>query len=110
MVETKDVVVAVFGAATASAALELVFVGIVASTLWSAEGLSNEWRRRFKIAGALSWAAFLVGLVCAGLCTWWLSLHQPDRVYTALVVAFLVQLFLLVVTGTVVLYQAIFFR
>ena len=107
MVETKDVVIAIFGATTASSALVLVFIGIVAQVLWASK-LSIAWKQKFKNAATVSSLAFLIGLVCAGLSIWWLTLHQPGKVYLALVVAFVAQLALIGVAGWQVLYQAIF--
>ena len=108
MVETKDVVIAVFGATTASSSLVLVFVGIVAATLWSPDRMANEFRRRFRTAGGFSSASFLSGLVCAGLSTWWLTLGQSHDVYLALLAAFLLQLVLLGVAAALVVFQTIF--
>jgi glucan phosphoethanolaminetransferase (alkaline phosphatase superfamily) len=108
MIETKDVVIAIFGATTAASALVLVFFGIVATSLWSDSDLSNYWRQQFKLAGGVSSAAFFLSLVCAGLCTWWLTLHQPCRVYLALVAAFLLELVLIGLAGALVLFRTIF--
>jgi hypothetical protein len=107
MVETKDVVIATLGATTASSALVLVFIGVVAQILWSTKP-SNQRRGQLKFAGAVSSVAFIIGLVCAGLSTWWLALHQPGDVYAALVAAFVLQLVLLGWAGVLVCYQTIF--
>jgi hypothetical protein len=107
MVETKDVVIATLGATTASSALVLVFISVVAQILWSTKP-SNQRRKQFKIAGGVSALAFFIGLLCAGLSTWWLTLHQPGDVYAALVAAFLLQLVLLGFAGVLVFYQTIF--
>src|SRR5262245_33048536 len=106
MVETKDVVIAIFGATAASSALVLVFIGIIAQTLWTGN-LSIERKRKFKTAAYVSSLAFLFGLVCAVLSTWWFTLHQPDKIYIALVAAFLAQLALIGIAGGQVVYQAI---
>lgn len=107
MVETKDVVIAVFGATTASSSLVLVFVGIVVTTLWSPDKMINDLRRRFRTAGGFSSASFLSGLICAGLSTWWLTLGQPGDVYLALLAAFLLQLVLLGVAAVLVVFRTI---
>ena len=108
MVETKDVVIAIFAATTASSALVLVFMGVIAQILWSTDGPSNTVRGQLRIAGGVSAIAFLAGLVCAGLSTWWLALHQPGNVYTAVVAAFILQLVLLGLAGALVVVQTIF--
>jgi hypothetical protein len=109
MVTAEDVVLAIFGATSALSALVLVFLGLVAGALASfAPTVSARVKRPLKISGALTFASFLVGIACAGLSVWWLTLHQPHRVYTAVVVAFLVQLGLLVLAAGQVAIQTIF--
>jgi hypothetical protein len=107
MVETKDVVIAIFGATSASSGLVLVFIGIIAQTLWTGN-LGIPRKQKFKNAAFVSSLAFLIGLVCAGLSTWWLVLHQPDKIYIALIAAFLSQLVLIGIAGGQIVCQAIF--
>src|SRR6266536_5788089 len=109
MVETKDVVLGIFGATSALSALVLVFLGLVAGAIGSFRtGVSAEVKRPYKIAGAVSFASFLLGISCAGLSTWWLTLHQPHRVYMAVVITFVLQLALLVLAAGQVVIQMIF--
>lgn len=107
MVETKDAVIAIFGATSASSGLVLVFVGIIAQTLWTG-GLSIPRKQKFKNTAIVSSSAFMIGLVCAGLSTWWLTLHQPGKVYLAVIAAFLAQLVLIGIAGGQLVCQAIF--
>lgn len=107
MVEKKDVIIAILGATTASSGLVLVFIGVIAQILWSTDP-SNDLKLQLKIAGGVSSGAFLVGLFCAGLSTWWLALHQPGTVYTALVWTFVSQIVLIGVAGAFVVYQTVF--
>ena len=106
MLETKNVVIAVFGATTAASALVLVFVGIIVQTLWTG-GLSNVERHAFKVSSYVSAAAFLMGIVCTGLGVWWLTLQQPGKVYIALIAAFLAQTLLIGIAGALVLCETI---
>jgi hypothetical protein len=109
MVTTEDVVLAIFGSTSALSALVLVFLGLVAGALASFRaGASSTVKRSLKISGALTLASFLVGIACAGLSVWWLTLHQPHRVYMAVVVTFLVQLGLLALAAGQVAIQTIF--
>lgn len=109
MVKKEDVVLAIFGSTSALSALVLVFLGLVAGALQSLRvGASAKVKRPFKVAGAVSSAAFLVGIVCASLSIWWLTLHQPHHVYTAVVVAFVLQLALLALAAGQVVIQMIF--
>jgi|ERR1017187_4499624 fatty-acid desaturase len=109
MVKTEDVVLAIFGSTSALSALVLVFLGLVASTLGSLRAeASAAVKRRYKVSGAVSFAAFMAGLACAGLSIWWLTLHQPHHVYAAVVVIFLLQLALLALAAGQAVIQMIF--
>jgi hypothetical protein len=109
MVEAKDVVLALFGATSALSALVLVFLALIAGGLGSFRpGASAKVKRPYKVAAAVAFASFLVGVACAALSTWWLVSHQPHRVYLAVVVAFVVQLVLLTLASAQVAIQMIF--
>ena len=111
MVETKDVALGIFGATSALSALVLVFLALVAGALQSLPDTSSGTvKLPYKIAAAVSFAAFLLGIACAGLSVWWLTLGQPHGVYMAVVVTFLAQLGLLAVAATQVIVQMIFSR
>jgi hypothetical protein len=108
MVETKDVVLAIFGATSALGALILVFLVLVAGALQSVGEANPKVKLPYKIAAGMSFGGFLLGVACAGLSIWWLTLHQPHAVYVAVVVTFLVQLAVLAVAAGLVVYQTIF--
>lgn len=108
MVETKDVVLAIFGATSALSALILVFLVLVAEALESVGEANQSVKLPYKIAAGMSFGGFLFGVACAGLSIWWLTLHQPHAVYVAVVVTFLVQLGVLAVAAGLVVYQTIF--
>ena len=109
MVKPEDVVLAIFGATSALAALVLVFLGIVVTGMQSfSPTASSTVKRPYKIAAGVAFAVFALSTVCAALGLWWLTLGQPHRVYMAVVVTFLVQLFLLAVAATQVVIQMIF--
>jgi hypothetical protein len=108
MVETKDVILAIFAASPALGALVLVFLALAAGALQSLSTASGKVKLPYKFAGSVSLLGFLLGLVCGGLGLWWLTLHQPHRVYDAEVVIFLVQLGLLALAAGQVAYETIF--
>jgi hypothetical protein len=109
MLEPKDVVIAVLGASSASGALVLVFLTMIASAIASlSASASAKVKRPFKIGGAVSLAAFMLSIACASLGTWWLVLGQPHRVYLAMVWAFLAQLVLLTAAALQVAVKTIF--
>jgi hypothetical protein len=106
MVETKDVVIAIFGATAAASALVLVFLGIIVQTLWTGN-LSNPQKGQFKTAANVTLLAFLMGIACTGLGVWWLTLGAPGKIYLALIAAFLAQILLIGIAGLQVMYQAV---
>lgn len=111
MVMTEDVVLAIFGSTSALSALVLVFLGMISGALASFRaGASAEVKRPYKIGAGVTFASFLLGIGCAGLSVWWLTLHQPHRVYMAVVVTFVVQLALLVFAAGQVVIQTIFMQ
>jgi hypothetical protein len=109
MVKSADVVLAIFGATSALSALVLVFLGLVAGAMQSLPGgAAATVKRPYKIAAGVSFAAFLVGIACAGLSVWWLTRGQAHGTYEAVVATFIVQLILLAAASAQASYQLIF--
>lgn len=108
MVEHKDVILGLLGASAAIAALVLVFLGLVVTAM---QGLPADpvdgVRTPFRVAGALSVAAFLLSLLCAGMSTWWLVGPQGAVTYVLSVVTFLLTLGLLVAIAVWTLWRLI---
>ena len=101
MISPEDVVLAIFGATAALAALVLVFLGLVASSIGGLSGsASSTVELPYKITAGVAFAAFVLSIVCSGLGTWWLLLGQTHHVYLAIVWAFLAELALLTVAAT----------
>jgi len=69
--ESKDIVIAIFGAAVGLAGILLVFVGFVYSHA-ETQPLKDD-REKFKIVAKIGLLPFLVCLSCAFLCLVWMS-------------------------------------
>ncbi len=106
MVEGKDVVNGVLGAASALAGLSLVFFGLTVSTLRSYQaGTPDKVLTSYKWLASIVGAAFLLGVAAVALCVAWLALAQNAALRVLAVGAFGVQLALLLISAGWVLAQ-----
>ncbi len=95
-VQQKDVIITVLTASAALVGLVLVFLGLIVSSYEGYDaGQQASVDSRYKTLGWWVMAGFVVGLACVGLATAWL-LWQGEWEYRLTVVAFAVQLLLLV--------------
>jgi hypothetical protein len=103
VVEHKDVVLAVLGAASAIGGLLLVFLGLLVGSIQSFDsGTAKSVLRPFKIAGTGISVAFLCSILAIGFSIWWLVGNQPSGPYGWSIGLFIAQLFLTVLaTGWV---------
>ncbi|MCA1706935.1 MAG: hypothetical protein LC808_28195, partial [Actinobacteria bacterium] len=104
VVERKDVVLAVMGAAGGTAGLTLVFLGfLVSARSGYAPATPRAVLNRYRLPAAVVLVAFLVGVVCVAVCTWWLTDDGRNHyAYGISVGAFAVQLALLVIATAIV--------
>jgi hypothetical protein len=74
-VETKDIVIAIFGAAVGLAGILLVFVGFIYS---HAETIDlADTRQKYKVVAKLGLIPFLISLLSASLCLNWMLSPSP---------------------------------
>jgi uncharacterized membrane protein len=111
VVEHKDVVTAILGAAAALAGLTLVFLGLVVTAYQAASGSGSESvRDRYRGFAALILIAFVASIACVALATAWLvDLHDNQVLYVAVVVTFFASLAILLV-ATVIVVQRLLAR
>jgi hypothetical protein len=97
---SKDVVIAVFGASVALAGLLLVFIGFVFSQAanFPPETTDDKVIRRYEMAGKLGIIPFVLSLSDAALGLWWLLAGSP-RVYASTVSGFFLLLVLTALYG-----------
>jgi|GEM_PF-2695219 hypothetical protein len=108
VVEHKDVVLAVLGAASAIGALLLVFLGLLVGSLQSYDSsTAKSVTRPFKIAATGISAAFLCSVLSIGFSVWWLVGDQPGAPYGWLVSLFIAQLALVTVAAGWVLVKLV---
>lgn len=96
MIEHKDVVLAVLGAASGLGALVLVFLGVLVTTL---EGFDSETPgdvlTPYRVVAIETLAAFVLSILAVGMCIWWLAGDQSSVPYALTLVAFVAVLPLL---------------
>ena len=73
--ETKDIVVALFGAAVGLAGILLVFVSFVYSRAESSD--LARLRGKYRHIAKFGMVPFLVSLACAALCLRWMLIPSP---------------------------------
>jgi hypothetical protein len=97
---SKDAIIAVFGASVALAGLLLVFVGFVFASAASfpAETTDDKLIGRYERAGKLGIIPFILSLADAALSLGWL-LHQDCRLYAGAVWGFFLLLALTAMYG-----------
>jgi uncharacterized membrane protein YhaH (DUF805 family) len=97
VVDHKDVVTAILGAAAALAGLTLVFLGMIVNAYQDRGGVSSEAvRKRYMNLAAFVLCAFVASLTCVGLATiWMLDPKGVSGLYVPVVVVFLASLVIL---------------
>lgn len=108
MVEHKDVVLGILGAASAIGALLLVFLGLLVGSLQSyPAGTAKVVLRPYKISATGISAAFLCSILSIGFSIWWLVGNQPTGSYGWAVGLFIAQLVLLITAAAWVMVQLV---
>ncbi len=96
VVEHKDVVLAILGAASGLGALVLVFLGVLVTTL---QGFDSETPGAvltpYRVVATETVAAFVLSILSVGMCIWWLAGSQSRVPYVLTLVAFVAVLPLL---------------
>lgn len=93
MIESRDVVLGVLGAAAALAGLVLVFLGIIISAYQSyASTAPASVVVPYRIAGIGLFSTFGLGLVTVTTCVLWLALGGPSWLYGWTIGLFILQL------------------
>ena len=96
MIEPRDVVLAILGAAAALAGLVLVFLGIIIAAYQSYPGgMPVPVVRPYRIAGGALFGAFGLSLVTLTTCVIWLALGGPSGLYGWTIGLFFVQLLMI---------------
>ena len=101
---SKDVMIAVLGAAVALAGLLLVVAGFVFSQVntFPPENTDDSVIAKYEIAGKLGLIPFLIALIDAALCLTWL-IHSTSCLYSTAVWGFFLLLFLTAGYGSVLI-------
>ncbi len=100
MVEHRDVVTGILGAAAALAGLTLVFLGLVVTAYQSG---SDGLRRRYETLAMFVLVAFGASIACVALATVWLvDGSDVHALYLAVVVTFFASLAILLLATIVV--------
>jgi hypothetical protein len=104
VVEHKDVVTAILGAAAALAGLTLVFLGLVVTAYQAGSGSGSEAvRDRYEGFAALILTAFVASIACVAIATVWLvERHDNEVLYIAVVATFFASLAMLLVATVIV--------
>jgi hypothetical protein len=93
MIEPKDVVLGIFGAAAALGGLVLVFLGIIIAAYQSYPGgVPAPVVRPYRIGGGALLATFALSLVTVAACVVWLVLGGPSFLYGLTIALFGLQL------------------
>jgi hypothetical protein len=82
MIEPKDVVIGVLGAAAALGGLVLVFLGIIIAAYQSYPGgVPTSVVTPYRVGGGALFAAFALSLVTVATCVAWLVTGGPSGLY-----------------------------
>ncbi|TMC47405.1 MAG: hypothetical protein E6J20_19725 [Chloroflexi bacterium] len=82
MIEPKDVVLGVLGAAAALGGLVLVFLGIIIAAYQSYPGgVPVPVVTPYRIGGGALFGAFALSLLTVAVCVLWLALGGPSGLY-----------------------------
>ena len=93
MIEPRDVILAILGAAAALAGLVLVFLGIIIAAYQSYPGgAPAAVVTPYRVAGGALFGAFGLSLVTLTTCVIWLALGGPAALYGWTIGLFAVQL------------------
>jgi hypothetical protein len=93
MIEPKDVVLGVLGAAAALGGLDLVFLGIIIAAYQSfAGGVPAAVVTPYRIGGSALFGTFALSLVTVTTCVVWLVLGGPSGLYGWTIALFGLQL------------------
>lgn len=108
-VEHKDVVLGLLGAASAMAALVLVFLGFIVGALQPFGALtSSNVLRPYQVAASGLVGAFLLGVSSVAMAVWWLAGSQSSLAYRGTVLTFVIQLVVLVAVALWTLWKLVF--
>ena len=93
MIEPKDVVIGVLGAAAALGGLVLVFLGIIIAAYQSYPGgVPAPVVAPYRVGGGALFGAFAISLVTVATCVLWLVMGGPSGLYGWTIGLFGVQL------------------
>jgi hypothetical protein len=82
MIEPKDVVLGILGAAAALGGLVLVFLGIIIAAYQSYPGgVPAAVVTPYRIGGGALFSTFALSLVTVAMCVVWLALGGPSALY-----------------------------
>jgi hypothetical protein len=82
MIESKDVVIGVLGAAAALGGLVLVFLGIVIAAYQSYPGgVPAQVVTPYRVGGGALFGAFALSIVTVATCVVWLVMGGPSGLY-----------------------------
>ncbi len=108
-VEHKDVVLGLLGAASAMAALVLVFLGFIVGALQPFDALTSKTvLRPYQVVASGLVGAFLLGIASVTMEVWWLANSQSTIAYRGSVLTFVFQLVLLVAVAVWTLWKLVF--
>jgi uncharacterized membrane protein len=104
MIEHRDVVLGILGAASGLAGLTLVFLGLLVTAYQAEPNPSDRYRARYRQLGGAILISFVVSMACVAVATVWLvELRNIQALYVTVVASFFVSLaILLIATGFVV--------
>ena len=104
MIEHRDVVLGILGAASGLAGLTLVFLGLLVTGYQAEPTPSDKFRARYRQLGGAVLISFVVSVACVAVATVWLvELRNIQALYVTVVASFFVSLaILLIATGFVV--------
>jgi hypothetical protein len=93
MIEPRDVVLGILGAAAALGGLELVFLGIIIAAYQSYPGgVPHPVVTPYRVAGGALFGTFALSLVAVATCVAWLALGGPAALYGWTLGLFIAQL------------------
>jgi hypothetical protein len=108
VVQPKDIVLAIFAGASAIGALILFFLGFVMSAIKSLPATAGgSVKQPYKNIASVTFAAFVLSILCLALGLCWLTLSRPYAVYVSLVWVFVAQLVFLTITAIMVLVRVL---